>query len=102
MAAPVGVSVTKNIDADGWTVKPRVDVSVIPVAGEKKNTTRVSYAGIDAMDCISTRIMDSTSFSGMAGLQAEKGNLALGLHYGVQASRHETDQRVSVGISWKF
>ena len=99
---PVGVSVTKNIDVNGWNVKPQADVSVIPAAGEKKNTTKVSYAGISAMDSVSTRIMDSTSVSGMLGIQAEKGNLAFGLNYGVQASRHETDQRVNVGISWKF
>ena len=57
---------------------------------------------LHAVDGVSTRIMDSTSFSGMVGLQAEKGSLALGLNYGVQASRHETDPRVNMGVSWKF
>ena len=99
---PIGVTVTKNIDVAGWNVKPQADVSVIPAAGDKKNTTKVSYAGINAWDSVNTRIMDSTSFSGMVGLQAEKGNFALGVNYGVQAGRHETDQRVNVGISWKF
>jgi len=51
---------------------------------------------------VNTRIMDSTSFGGMLGVQAEKGNLALGLNYGVQASRHETDQKVQLSIGWKF
>ena len=46
--------------------------------------------------------MDSTSWAGTLGVQAEKGNLALGLNYGLQASSRETDQSVSVGISWKF
>ena len=62
----------------------------------------MSYAGIGALDSVNTRIMDSTSFAGTLGVQAEKGNLALGLNYGVQTSRHETDQNVSLGISWKF
>lgn len=99
---PVGVTVTKNIDVAGWNIKPQADVSVIPAAGEKKAFTKVSFSGIDAADSVNTRIMDSTSWAGMLGVQAEKGNLALGLNYGVQASRHETDQRVNVGISWKF
>ena len=99
---PIGMSFSKNIDVTGWNVKPLADVSVIPAAGEKKNTTKVSYTGINAFDSVNTRIMDSTSFSALLGLQAEKGNLALGINYGVQASRHETDQRVNVGISWKF
>ena len=38
----------------------------------------------------------------MVGVQAEKGNFALGLNYGIQASSHETDQNVNVGFSWKF
>ena len=99
---PIGVTVSKDIDVSGWNVKPLADVSVIPAAGEKKNTTKVSYAGIGALDSVNTRIMDSTSWAGTLGVQAEKGNFALGLNYGVQASSHETDQSVSVGISWKF
>ena len=99
---PVGVTVSRDIDVSGWTVKPQADVSVIPAAGDRNHTTKVSWAGIHATDSVNSRIMDATSFSGMIGLQAEKGNLALGLNYGVQASRHETDQRVNMGISWKF
>lgn len=99
---PVGVTVSKDIDVSGWNIKPLADVSVIPAAGDKKSTTKVSYAGIGALDSVNTRIMDSTSFAGTLGVQAEKGNLALGLNYGVQTSRHETDQNVSLGISWKF
>lgn len=99
---PVGVTVTKNIDVSGWNIKPQADVSVIPAAGEKKNTSKVSYAGLNAVDSVNTRIMDSTSWAGMVGVQAEKGNFALGLNYGVQASSHETDQSVSIGFSWKF
>ncbi len=99
---PVGVTVTKDIEVSGWNVKPQLDVSVIPAAGDKKAFSKVNFAGLDAVDSVNTRIMDSTSFGGMLGLQAEKGNLALGVNYGVQAGRHETDQRVNVGISWKF
>lgn len=99
---PIGVTVTKNIEMGGWNVKPQADVSVIPAAGNKNANTRVKFSGVDAWSDMNTRIMDSTSWAGMVGVQAEKGNLAFGLNYGVQASRHETDQRVNVGISWKF
>ena len=99
---PVGVTVTKNIDAGGWNIKPQADVSVIPAAGEKKAFTKVHFSGVDAVDGINTRIMDSTSWAGMVGLQAEKGNLSLGLNYGVQASSHETDQGVRFTLGWKF
>lgn len=99
---PVGVAVTKNIDVAGWNVKPQADVSVIPAAGEKKAFTKVNYSGVNAFDSVNTRIMDSTSWAGMVGVQAEKGNLSLGLNYGVQASSHETDQKVMFSLGWKF
>lgn len=99
---PVGVTLTKNIDAWGWNVKPQVDVSVIPAAGDKDMNTKVRFSGVDAVDSIDTRIMDSTSWSGMVGVQASKGNLSFGLNYGIQASSHETDQRVQASIGWKF
>ncbi len=99
---PIGVTLTKNIDACGWNVKPQVDVSFIPAAGDKDMNTKVRFSGVDAVDSIETRIMDSTSWSGMAGIQASKGNLTFGLNYGIQASSHETDQRVQVSIGWKF
>lgn len=99
---PVGVTVSKNIDVAGWNVKPKADVSVIPAAGDKEAFTKVNFSGINAMDSVNTRIMDSTSWGGMIGVQAEKGNLNFGLNYGVQASRHETDQNVQFTLGWKF
>ena len=72
---PIGVTVSKDIDVSGWNVKPPADVSVIPAAGEKKNTTKVFHSGINAVDGVNTRIMDSTSWAGTVGIQAEKGQL---------------------------
>ena len=69
---PIGVTLTKDIDVSGWNIKPQFDVSVIPAAGEKKHTTKVSYTGISSMDSVNTRIMDSTSWASMVGLQALK------------------------------
>ena len=46
--------------------------------------------------------MAAWSVAAMAGLQAEKGNFAIGLNYGIQASRHETDQGLRLTLGWKF
>ncbi|WP_458400763.1 autotransporter domain-containing protein [Mailhella sp.] len=99
---PVGVTLSKNIDLAGWNVKPSADVSVIPAAGDKKATTKVNFSGLDAWDSVNTRVMDSTSWAGTIGVQAEKGNMTFGLNYGVQASSNETDQNIQVKFGWKF
>ena len=99
---PVGVTLSKDFDLAGWTVKPSADVSVIPAAGEKKATTKVNFSGLDAWDSVNTRVMDSTSWAGTVGIQAEKGSMTFGLNYGVQASSNETDQNIQVKFVWKF
>ena len=99
---PLGVTLSKDFNLAGWTVKPSADVSVIPAAGDKKATTKVNFSGLDAWDSMNTRVMDSTSWAGTIGIQAEKGNMTFGLNYGVQASSHETDQNIQVKFGWKF
>jgi len=99
---PIGVTFTKDFEANGWNVKPMADISVIPAAGEKDAHTKVNFSGMDAWDSVNTRIMDSTSWSGTVGVQAEKGNFSLGLNYGVQASSNETDQNIQLKLGWKF
>ena len=98
----MGVTLSKDVAFADWNVKPTVDVSVIPSAGYKTAETKVKFAGIDAWDSVNTRIMDSTSWAGTIGVQAEKGNFTLGLNYGVQASSNETDQNVQLKLGWKF
>ncbi|MBR6673323.1 MAG: autotransporter outer membrane beta-barrel domain-containing protein, partial [Mailhella sp.] len=99
---PVGVTLSKDFDLAGWNVKPMADVSIIPAAGDKKATTKVNFSGLDAWDSVNTRVMDSTSWAGTIGVQAEKGNMTFGLNYGVQASSNETDQNIQVKFGWKF
>lgn len=99
---PTGVTLTKNIAAGGWNIKPQFDASIIPAVGDTKTKTRVTYSGIDAEDSIRNTITDTVSWSGMAGLQFEKGDFILGVNYGIQASTHETDQNVSLNLVYKF
>jgi len=99
---PVGVTLSKDFDLAGWNVKPMADVSIIPATGDKKASTKVNFSGLDAWDSVNTRVMDSTSWAGTVGIQAEKGNMTFGLNYGVQASSNETDQNIQVKFGWKF
>ena len=99
---PVGLTLSRDFECSDWTVKPMADISVIPAAGEKKAFTKVRFSGLDAWDSVNSRIMDSTSWSGTIGVQAEKGNMTFGLNYGLLASSNETDQNIQVKFGWKF
>ena len=99
---PVGVSLAADCEWRDWSVKPMADVSYIPAVGDHKTKSNVRYSGLNAVDRASMRIMDDDSWSGMLGLMAERENFAMGLHYTVQASSHETDQGVNMTLGWKF
>ena len=99
---PVGVTFSKDIAASGWIVKPQVDLAVVPAVGELRTVSEVSWAGINATDDVSTRVMDTVSYTGRAGIQAEMGNFAIGLNYGIQAAWHETNHSLNAGFTWKF
>jgi len=99
---PIGVTLSKDFAHKDWNVKPMVDLSVIPAAGDKDAHTKMNFAGMDAWDSVNSRIMDSTSWAGTVGIQAEKGNLSIGLDYSVQASSRETDQNIKLKLNWKF
>ena len=99
---PVGVTFSKVIAASGWIVRPQVDLAVVPAVGELRSVSEVSWSGINATDDVSTRIMDTVSYTGRAGIQAETGNFAIGLNYGIQAARHETNHSLNAGFTWKF
>ncbi|MBO6003010.1 MAG: autotransporter outer membrane beta-barrel domain-containing protein, partial [Mailhella sp.] len=99
---PVGITLAKDIRIGGWDVKPRLDLNVTPAAGGKKAVTKLSYAGVDAWDSMRSRVMDSVTYGGLAGVQASKGSMSFGVDYGIQAGRHERDQRVRLSFSYKF
>ena len=99
---PVGVTVKKDFEVDGWNVKPMADVSVVLAAGDKQARTQVNYSGLDTWDSSVTRMMDTTNWAGSFGIEAQKDNFTLGLNYHVQTSDHETNQSVYLNLSWKF
>jgi hypothetical protein len=48
------------------------------------------------------RVMDTTSFDGVFGVEVQKDNISLGLGYNVQASEHQTGQGVTASFMYKF
>lgn len=99
---PVGVALSKSIAAGGWSVRPQVDLTVVPAAGSRKADTRVRFSGISAEDSVRTRVMDGCSVRGLMRISASKQNVSLGLDYAIKASSHETDHSLQARLLWKF
>lgn len=100
---PVGVSVSKAFVADGgWNLRPQVALGVIAAAGDLDSTTRATVPGVLGTAVLGTEVVDRVAFDGGLGIDAVKGNLSLGLKYGVQASSNRTAQGVYASVRYMF
>ena len=100
---PVGVNLSKSFETEsGWKIKPQADLSVVPAAGDTKTKIDVRTPGVNASDSMKRRVMDTTAFDGVFGVELQKDNVSFGLGYNVQASEHQTGQGVTASFMYKF
>lgn len=100
---PVGVAFTKDYRTEnGWTIKPKLDLSIVPSTGDVDASTSIRVAGVSASDSITARVMDRTSFDGTLGVDMQKGNMTFGLRYGLQKSSNQTDQAGMATFIYRF
>ena len=100
---PIGVTFSGNyLSNDGWTVKPKLDVSVIPVSGDKDVKTSVRVPGVNAVDSATADMMDNLSWRGMLGLEVQKGNTSFGLQAGYQKSDDAKSRGVMLSFGHQF
>ncbi len=100
---PVGVTVSKDIKtASGWNVKPMVDLSIIPVAGDKNMAQDISFTGINGVATMESEIMDSVSGRAQVGVEVSKNNYYMGLDYAYQGSSNMDSHNVQATFGIKF
>lgn len=100
---PVGVTVAKNFTTgNGWGLSPFVDLSVIPVAGDKDIAQSVTFAGVNGSAATESNIMDSISGRVQVGFEASKDQYYMGLDYAYQGSSHLDTHTVQASFGIKF
>ncbi len=100
---PIGVTLSRNYVAEnGWTVKPKLDVSVIPAAGDRDATTQIAVPGVGANDVTTTEIMDSTAWSGALGLDVMKDRTRFGVRVGYQKSDDARSRGAMLTVGHQF
>lgn len=100
---PIGVTFSRDYVAEnGWTVKPKFDISIVPTAGDKNASTRVSVPGVATSDIASTEVMDSVSWNSSLGLDVQKGHTSFGLRIGYQKSDTEKSRSAMLNVGHQF
>lgn len=100
---PIGVTVAKDFAAEsGWKFNPFIDLSVIPVAGDKDLAQSVTFTGVNGIASTQSEIMDSISGRVQVGLEASKDKYYLGIDYAYQGSSHLDSHNVQATFGIKF
>ncbi len=101
---PLGVTFTKHVSLDrDWTVRPSVDVSVMPAAGEVKAREDIRFAGVPAVAEMETQILDWVTWKGSAGVEFARGtNTSIGLNYTLQSGQHAATHGLFATFKYEF
>ena len=97
---PIGVRIGKTIEAQGWTVKPEADISIVPALGGNTLKTKIRVGDVSAMTT-KTDLISETYAAGMIGVEAEKGPHAVGLKYRFAAGDSDMQDH-SVRVQYRY
>lgn len=98
---PVGVTFSKDIIAGDWDVKPVLDLSVIPAAGDTDVDVDSTFINMGDVS-VNSEIVDSVSFGGKLGIEAECGSFGLGLSYQYLGSSNVDSHNVMGNVRYSF
>ena len=100
---PVGVTFSKDFTLDsGWSVKPSIDFSVIPAAGDIKAKEDVRFTGAPTTAELETQMMDYLTWQGGVGLEMGNDTMSFGVNYTLQAGQHTTGHGVFGSFRYEF
>ena len=100
---PIGVAFSKDVQMEnGWYVKPSLDLSVVPAAGDIKARGNIRFTGVNGSAELSTQTMDYITYMGQAGLEFGNDNVKLGVNYNLQMGAQSTAHGVFGTLRYEF
>ena len=77
---PVGVTISKDIAAGNWTVKPSFDLTLQGNFGDDEAEGTVGWSGVANLDkSLTTEVFDNFTYGANLGVAAQTGNFSLGV-----------------------
>ncbi len=100
---PVGITFSKELEMkNDWYIKPSVDFTVIPAAGDIKAKEDVRFTGLPYSTEIETQMMDYFTWQGGVGLEFGNDNMSVGVNYTLQAGQNSTGHGVFGMFRYEF
>lgn len=99
---PVGLKLSKeNKLGHDWTVTPKLDLSYTWNMGDTDSEMNVSVPGLTSSR-LGYSVMDSGSFMGVAGIEAQRKNWTYGVSYAYQKGSHQDSKKIIADIKMSF
>jgi len=100
---PAGLTFSKDIATGrGWTIKPQLDLSVIPATGDVRTKSRARIPDVGSAATLETQVVDYLTWQGGVGFELKGDNLSVGINYNIQASDHRTGHGVFGTLRYEF
>ena len=100
---PVGVTISKDIVAGNWTVKPSFDLTLQGNFGDDEAEGTVGWNGVSNLDkSLTTEVFDNFTYGANLGVAAQTGNFSLGVGVGYVGSSNTDEFSASANARFTF
>ena len=100
---PVGVTISKDIVAGNWTVKPSFDLTLQGNFGDDEADGTVGWNGVSNLDKnLTTEVFDNFTYGANLGVAAQTGNFSLGVGVGYVGSSNTDEFSASANARFTF
>ena len=99
---PLGLTLASELSTGSWSIKPSLDLSLIPYWGDTDQDSTVRWSGLTRSYHTTSAIIDELTYEATLGLSAQSGALALGLELSYSGSEHSDGLGLSAHAHYRF
>ncbi len=102
-SVPFGVAISKDYITDtGWQLRPSLDLHLKANLGDDDASGKVSWLGTNAVQDVSSEVVDPFSYGVNVGFSAKNGNFSLGAGVSYTGSENTDEVAVQANLRYDF
>lgn len=102
-SVPFGIALSKDYITDGgWQLRPSLDLHLKANLGDDDASGKVSWLGTNAVQNVSSEVVDPFSYGVNAGFSAKNGNFSLGAGVSYTGSENTDEVAVQANVRYDF
>ena len=102
-SVPFGIAISKDYITDGgWQLRPSLDLHLKANLGDDDASGKVSWLGTNAVQNVSSEVVDPFSYGVNAGFSAKNGNFSLGAGVSYNGSENTDEVAVQANVRFDF